>query len=80
MSGYGMLAGFVCFVGLLWIAGSTADDIKIKRGIEAQQNEFVATCSAQQDPNVLDYVARLKACRTAAELKFKMPAYLSRVL
>lgn len=80
MHGGGMLTAFVCFIGFLWLAGSTADDIKIKRGIEAQQNEFVATCSAQQDPSVLDYVERLKACRTAAELKFKMPAYLSRVL
>ena len=68
------IVSLVVFLGI-----TTADDIKIKRGIEAQQNVFVADCSKQQDPNIEQYVARLKDCRTAAELKFPMPEYLSRV-
>lgn len=72
---------WVVIVGLLFVlAYSTALDIKAKRGIEAQQNEFVAECAAQQDPEIAQYAARLKDCRTAAELKFKMPDYLNRVL
>lgn len=80
MSNTGMACGFFCLMGVMWLIGSSAQDIKDKRAIEAQQNGFVATCSAEQDPNILDYVDRLKACRAAAELKYKMPAYLSRVL
>ena len=79
MSNTGMFACLFCFIGVLWLIGSSAEDIKTKRGIEAQQNDFVATCSKEQDPNILDYVERLKACRAAAELKFKMPEYLNRV-
>jgi hypothetical protein len=79
MSNTGMLACLFCLVGVMWLVGSAAQDIKDKRAIEALQNGFVATCSEKQDPNILDYVERLKACRTAAELKYKMPEYLDRV-
>lgn len=79
MDGMGMACGFFCLICIMVLIGSSSQDIKDKRAIELQQNVFVADCSKQQDPSILDYVERLKACRTAAELKYKMPAYLRRV-
>lgn len=76
---YAAGAGILIVLGIAVLAYSSALDIKKKRQIEERQNAFVDTCAEQQDPNILLYVERLRACRTAAELKFKMPAYLNRV-
>ena len=75
----GGIVGSIIVLLIFGMAYSSMLDIKKKRGIEAQQNAFVDDCAAKQDPNILLYVERLRACRTAAELKFKMPEYLNRV-
>ena len=73
------LIGGIAIMMLVALVVLTADDIKHKRSIEAQQDAYVAQCGEKQDPNIFDYVERLKGCRQAAELKFKMPKFLDRV-
>lgn len=79
MRDIGLYCGVVCVVILFGIGYSTALDIKTKRGIEKQQDGFVEECAWLQNPDAANYVEVLRNCRAAAELKYKMPEYLSRV-